>query len=803
MSLASSFHVTCTFCVIAGTVGFKTTGKTNNYLWPEMAVSKRLPKLYVKSDADILTHIDPDELKQVDWTGVFLPVLISLTTGFSNEELLQWIGGDSDKNRKRIRYAKKKAQEDKRALVKCEAALCFLKKKHVQVCDMRIDCALVEPRLQVIEPSMEDGWEFVRPGDELKDKIAAMCRSDKKVLYDRKRSFYISGKMGVGKTRAILYFVKERMTEDVYKNVTYFGPRTVLVKQVSDRMKEIKLASSVHKRKKVYVERYYSGMEDEDDRKYIHGMRTKPDSYNTNVFHAACINSAGKTPLHPDVVIVDEAVVDAGNMFIHSTQAFYRSRNGHQNTKECIRYDREMIEHVIARIKNASVVIYIDAAFTKEVIETFRLILNTSMPFVPMNYNKSKDRKQLQLSVWRAKKKNPDSKFYVNDSRTRCFQVMRPIHLAVYDPEKETGMFTQMKEYFDYEQLKSEIIKTIENNESCIVYTSCSRTATYLITMAKKKASDNSHVPMMTLVTAEMMKTTKNADKCINDMNSSYLVFASNVLSCGVSFEQPQMFDKAFAVFEFSAFAPPIGDMIQLCARVRSITTKTLHYIVTSKGASMSSSADESEPDMFVLRHQELQCNPVCLQLHKLNEAEYMDHLSMCREKGYASACVRKALQQAFTHVKNPTGPRFVPSYTTVSPPGSASSTVVSRHESARYREMCNDLPKETKYCLYADTKRPIYLPRNDLKRETCMKVVNKVAYMKTKGGFLHDSFEPIPFKKQKLHHMKDMHDEPPSECCDSSSLVSSCDNKGEIGESKGGNQEIDSDAEFESRADM
>ena len=808
MSVTSSLHelliVTCTSRVIAGTVGFKTTGRTQPYLWPEMAVSKRLPKLYVKTGADILAHIDPDELKQVDWTGVFLPVLISLTTAFSDEDLLHWMGGHtSHKHRSRLEYAKKKGREDKKAIVKCEAALWFLKRKHVQVCDMRTDCALVERRLQVIEPSVENGWEFVKAGGELKSKIAGMCFRDKQAAFETKRSLFISGKMGVGKTWAILYFAKERLAEYVYKNVTYFGPRTVLVRQVSDRFEGIQLASTVRKRKKVYVDRYYSVMEDDDTggRRYIHGIQTKPYLYNTNFFHAACINSAGKTPLHPDVVIVDEAVVDAGNMFIHSTQSSHRSRNGDERTKEYIQYDREMIENVIVRIKNASIVIYIDAAFTKQLLEAFDQILNTFRPFDPNKFLNSKERKHLKQSVRRAMKKNLNARLYVDDSCTRNLQVTKPVHIAVYDPDKESGVFTQLYEYFDYEQLKSEIMNTILKNESCIVYTSCSRTATYLMTMAKKKANDANHVPMMTLVTAEMIRTTKDEDKCINDMNSAYLAVASNVLSCGVSFEQQDMFDKAFAIFEFSCFTPPLSDMIQLCARVRSISSKTLHYIVTSKGSRKACPRDKSEEDMFALRREELECSPVCLQLHKVNEAEHLDHIDMCKQKGYASVCVKKALQQAFTHVKNPAGPHLVPGYTAVRPRASVSYQVVSRSETARYQKMCTTLPQETKHCLYAHTKRPIDLPRNDLTGEKFSTMPFKLAYLKCKGGFmLRDSFEPIPFKKQKLLHVQEVQDAGQADSSGNDQLMYSCDNDAERQER---NEFFDSDDEFEARADM
>ena len=717
----------------------------------ELVVCKKLGRLVIKKDQDILDNLDADELKQADFVGWFLPILSSLTASFSDEKLTQWMGGQtSQKITARLIYARRKGREDKVAVVKCEAGLAFLKKKHVQVVDMRADCMLFQPLLQVVDPAQSKGWGFVKTGQHLKDELNRLCFADKRSTFQRKRAFYISGKMGAGKTGAVLEFAKEKLAGDVYKHVTYFGPRTVLVKQVSERMEAISLASTVNRKKGVIVHRYYTGMD--DDAIYLHGVKCRQVQYNNNIFHAACINSAGKTPVNPDLVIVDEAVVDVGNMFICSTQS-RRSRKGDSEIEQAITYDRVMIEAVIERVRNAAVVIYIDAAFTQHIIEAFSLIWSTLKPFNLGRYS-GKERRALRTSLGKAKGKDSGMTFRTDRTGRQKFQVAGDVRLAVYDPARETGIFTQLQEFANYQLLKSNIIASLANHKSCIVYTSSSRTATDLMTMVKRKGV--SPVPMMTLVTAEFVKQTKDVEKCINDMNSSVFVAASNVLSCGVSFEQQDMFDTAFAVFEFSPNTPPLADMIQLCARVRSVSSKTLKYTVISRGSKYYASRDSQ--DVFALRHKELAASPVCVAFHKLNEAEHTDHISMCRQRGYAAVCVRRALTAAFTHIRDPKEAPVVPEYTIVEPLV-AKSNQPTRAEVLRYVDMCRDLPAGTTYQLYQGTKRPVTVTRNDLPAEAYVQApFYELAEVEKKNG-VSNAVEPIPSKKQKRDSISEVYD--------------------------------------------
>ena len=188
--------------------------------------------------------------------------------------------------------------------------------------------------------------------------------------------------------------------------------------------------------------------------------------------------------------------------------------------------------------------------------------------------------------------------------------------------------------------------------------------------------------------------------------------------------------------------------MIQLCARVRSVSSKTLRYTVISKGSNYYTNK-ETLPS-FNLRHEELSSSPVSLTFHKLNVAEYLDHTSMCRQRGYAALCVKKALITAFTHVKDPHQSPFVPKHTVVKSLV-LSSNLPTKQDILRYKGMCKELPGETTYQLFRETKRPIMVTRNDLPPEAYRKSAYHLADVQCKdGSFNPVTVEPIPYKKIK-----------------------------------------------------
>lgn len=114
----------------------------------KLVVPNKLDRLVVKENEDILNNLDADELMDADFTKLFLPVLASLTTAFDDEKLMEWIGGECDHEmRMWLDSARQKVHEYKVAVVKCEAALAFLKEKHVHVVDIRPDRMLTQPLL--------------------------------------------------------------------------------------------------------------------------------------------------------------------------------------------------------------------------------------------------------------------------------------------------------------------------------------------------------------------------------------------------------------------------------------------------------------------------------------------------------------------------------------------------------------------------------------------------------------------------------------------------------------------------------
>ena len=123
----------------------------------------------------------------------------------------------------------------------------------------------------------------------------------------------------------------------------------------------------------------------------------------------------------------------------------------------------------------------------------------------------------------------------------------------------------------------------------------------------------------------------------------------SNVMSCGFSFEEEDVFDVAYAIFEFHANTPPLSDMVQLCARARQIKDKTLKYIVMSHNH-MRCEQDQLETQALRARRGALDPYPAQQAIHDVHVEEFYEHRRHCASIYYALPAVREALTIAFSH---------------------------------------------------------------------------------------------------------------------------------------------------------
>ncbi|MCP3883603.1 MAG: hypothetical protein GY701_35155, partial [Sulfitobacter sp.] len=157
----------------------------------------------IKTDADMLNHLDAQELKKSDWPGVFLPVVASLSKTVDRETLAYWCS--TSKENYLERYGPIIDSAARRPLwISGGAAMRVLAYKAKKgLTDLRENVAMYKnPSCASVEAADDDddGWEGV-PAKDLFGKIVATGQSDnmRKVTAAR-RCFFISGKMGVSKT---------------------------------------------------------------------------------------------------------------------------------------------------------------------------------------------------------------------------------------------------------------------------------------------------------------------------------------------------------------------------------------------------------------------------------------------------------------------------------------------------------------------------------------------------------------------------------------------------------------------------
>ncbi len=111
--------------------------------------------------------------------------------------------------------------------VECEEALRYLKRVYANVTDARFDARVKKPLLVPIEPAVEHGWTPVEAGDAMRLHIQKLCRQDNKTvgtMNEIRRTYVISGKMGAGKTRAVLEFTVDWMKRGRVSGRDLLGP---------------------------------------------------------------------------------------------------------------------------------------------------------------------------------------------------------------------------------------------------------------------------------------------------------------------------------------------------------------------------------------------------------------------------------------------------------------------------------------------------------------------------------------------------------------------------------------------------
>ena len=261
---------------------------------------KCAPRIVIETNEDILNHLDPAELKAADYGGVFLPILAELVACFPKETVKCWLGGEDrektrKKNEKNLKYAEsfvhRKAEGG--AILRCSAALAFLKKVHRQVKDMRPESEAFQrlPKVDIIEATPTNGWEFVSKSDGFREVLQKQFPrrnryKNKSKSVQSHSALLITGKMGVGKTEELLRFVKTRLKEGSIRSALYLAPRTLLVDQAVTRFRNIPVPRCVNRRCPIVIKSYHSGLTD--------GVKVENEVGKTGADPMACNSSSNK-----------------------------------------------------------------------------------------------------------------------------------------------------------------------------------------------------------------------------------------------------------------------------------------------------------------------------------------------------------------------------------------------------------------------------------------------------------------------------------------------------------------------------
>ena len=339
---------------------------------PSMSKSERAPVLTIRSDEDIASQFDAKELRAIDYTTHFLTVFTSLCSSrtLTDEALLVWLHTTNRRKASlRLRYGRKAAALQ--ALSSCGLAMSLLRKMYRRVVDERDphEVRVTRPLKMAIEATVDD-WEPMTPGQTgLGKRLRRICQKDSKFVATRnetRRTFFVTGKMGAGKTKSILDFCLEGLQKGAYDRVTYYGPRITLVQQVATNVSKMIADKSRtkgwrHPAKAVQVERFYSGAP------VLWNAESDPPA---SQFNVACINSSHRLPEESDVMIVDEVATCMSNLLLNWSLKFHTFTG--DLTSLNIHVDKLCIDNFALRIGRARNVFFVDAAFTEAMMNTCR-----------------------------------------------------------------------------------------------------------------------------------------------------------------------------------------------------------------------------------------------------------------------------------------------------------------------------------------------------------------------------------------------------------------------------------------------
>jgi hypothetical protein len=712
----------------------------------------------VMTNEDFLEYIDAAEVKDRGFDEWFMPMVTSLAATVNRSRLAFWCSTS------KVGYLEKYGPLIDGALrygggekwVSGNMALKIFTKKigeggNVSAIDFRVGVTTyVNERATTIEATVEGGWIPV-DAQHLFKTLTDDCQKDtKKGVQAPRRCSFITGKMGASKTTGLLRFAEHQLRTGKINSVLYVCPRTVLCSQAARSFEDIhvsQMASRFGRMKMknfIEISRYYS--ESDADGNVLDfndllcaTMRGKTKDLKHSRFDCCVINSIRRVPLQSyDMIITDEPVVSVGNFYMD-----YEAHGGDSEKRDSRCTPLDYSYAYVQLVRRARVTFFVDAAFSPNVIDECTAMYSgaTRAPF-PQEVMDAEECGAIVLPTSHQRRTAALKSFVINavdpvdDTPKRLSEIRK---YAVFDSTLERPIFEKLVEYLSADSLMAKLARSAYAGKKIIVYCSTAARAAKIMHYLRGNPPSGTvtEVPMPALITSDTFKQDGRA-ATIRAMEDSQIAIVTSGLGIGSSFPLPDMFDGAFGFYDYKDDTPHMDDLIQLSARVRATTSRTLHYAVTSHTSTPCSNYVEKgvNRDPYIMPRTD-----TVDDVPRLIAKAYYDrkafHKAMCTFHKMARERTKEALILGFSHARDATLNYSRPSYrlnTTPPPPDLRNRQRQTRKVSRMDSEVVND-----DMC-HRCTKRPYKILRGNLKgrdytEEPIPGSARKVGVMRNPGG--------------------------------------------------------------------
>ena len=384
------------------------------------------------------------------------------------------------------------------------------------------------------------------------------------------------------------------------------------------------------------------------------------DGHAIGYFHAASIDVVCNTPLEHDIVIVDEAIGNLGNLFVQTAQWLHNlTTEAHQNYGEkrevsesflqVVAGDELHLEQTIHRLRKARLLFYVDSALTHASMKALESLYH-DFDRVPLEkWLQGVDSRHVRCRL-RAQTQEHDHVICNYCQKTTWVHITPIRKIALYDPDLHHRVFTKIEHYQQKAHLIQELLRELlEKGKKNIVYVSSSHSAHLLareVCIASK--SPSRRIPSIGRLTQETVQKDRTSYILLKDKNNeTVLTIVTLIVSSALSFIQWDNFHTAYAFVELGRGLPPPVDMVHLSARVRSIATKVLKFNVVC-----------AEPVCDLLgwlykdaRTQDRIVDTTVCNYHDANMEEFKQANEMASTPALARAVIKQMFVKAFTHV--------------------------------------------------------------------------------------------------------------------------------------------------------